>query len=147
MIDLTDQVASPTDADAQVAREAIRKLSPHARHALKVHIEGTHEVVELPAIAVRLLVSLLGELSAGHAVTLIPLHAELTTQQAAHLLGVSRPFLIEQLDKKIIPFRKVGTHRRIRFGDLQAYKRRMDADRKTVLDQLAADAQHLDLGY
>jgi len=147
MIDLAEPLPPPTEADARLARESSRKLSPLAKHILRVRIEGTNELVELPPGAVRLLVELLGEMAAGHAVTLIPIHAELTSQQAADLLGVSRPFLIEQLDKKAIPFRKVGTHRRIRFGDIQAYKQRMDAGRRQALDELTAEAQRLDLGY
>ena len=122
-------------------------MGPLARQALRVHVEGRAEPIELPALAVRLLVDLLVEMAAGNAVTLIPIHAELTTQQAADLLGVSRPFIVSQLEAAKLPFHKVGTHRRIPFLDVMAYKQRMIGERKKALDELADQAQVLDLGY
>ncbi len=138
---------SPTEDDSRLARESSRKLGPYAEHALRVRIEDSNDVVELPALAVGLLLDLLAVMAEGNAVTLIPVHAELTTQQAADLIGVSRHFIIVQLESGKIAFRMVGTHRRIPLLDLMAYKRRMDAERTKALGQLAKQAQDLGMGY
>jgi len=138
---------TPTVDDARLAQASIRRLAPFLDQNLRVHIGETDETVELPAAAVRLLVDLLSAMAEGNAVTLIPIHAELTTQQAADLLGVSRPFLVKQLEDGTIPHRRVGTHRRVLFSDLMKYRREMDRNRLEALDELAAQAQELDLGY
>ncbi len=83
----------------------------------------------------------------GNAVTIIPTHAELTTQEAADFLNVSRPYLVKLLDKRKVPFHKVGTHRRIKFADLVAYKKIFESERDSILEELAEQSQGLKLGY
>jgi excisionase family DNA binding protein len=94
----------------------------------------------------RLLERILAEMAQGNSVTLMPVHAELTTQQAADILKVSRPFLVERLEKGEIPFRLVGTHRRIRLADVMRFKERSDRRRLDALETLAALDQALGQG-
>jgi len=148
------QPVTPTAADATLAQQSRRQLAPmlssKSKQPLRVRIESANkkeESVAIPASAFRLLGQILAEMGQGHAVSLLPIHAELTTQQAAELLNVSRPFLVEQLEKRIIPYRKVGTHRRVALKDLLAYKQTMDQHRLEALDELSAIDQKLGLGY
>lgn len=134
---------APSPADAKAAGEAVRRLNRlvQADQSLRLAPEADGVPVELPPVAVALLMRLLKDLAAGNAVTLIPIHAELTTQMAADLLGVSRPFVIKLIDENRLPHHMAGTHRRILFKDLMAYKRAMDAARDTALQELADDSQ------
>jgi excisionase family DNA binding protein len=143
---MPDPVA-PSAHDAALAQSSSRQLARFLRADLPVRLADTDEVVTLPAAAVRLLIDLLSAMAEGNAVTVIPIHAELTTQQAADLLGVSRPFLVKQIEEGLLPCRKVGTHRRVLFSDLMTYKREQQARRAKSLEDLAAEGQDLDLGY
>ena len=148
------ETITPTPDEAILAQESSRRLAPFVatmrKNPLQLRIQpadAPEETISIPASAFRLLNDILTQMAQGNAVTLIPVHAELTTQQAADILNVSRPFLVEQLEKSVIPYRKVGTHRRILFKDLMEYKQAMDRNRLKTLDELAAQAQKLNMGY
>jgi excisionase family DNA binding protein len=140
----------PTPEIAGMARESAARIArllqkqPEADRA-RVRLDG--EEIILPRAAVALLRDLLTEMAQGRAVNLIPVHAELTTQQAADLLNVSRPHLVKLINEGKIPHAMVGTHRRIRLQDLLEYQRRQQADSGAALAELAQQAQELDLGY
>ncbi len=101
------------------------------------------ETLRIPAPAVRMLVRILEEMAQGNAVTLIPVRAELTTQEAADMLNISRPSLIHLLDEGKVEYRKVGTHRRVKFESVMAYKRKADAERRAALAELVAYDQEI----
>ena len=103
------------------------------------------QVFAIPAPAMQLLVQALAEMGQGNAVTLTSIHTEVTTQQAADLLNVSRPYLVKLLEEGEIPFRKVGTRRRIQLQDILTYKRAMYEKRLATLNELTAYDQELGL--
>jgi excisionase family DNA binding protein len=133
---------------ADASRRLFRLIGANKKETCVVRFESApDEPVVLPAAAVRLLGALLTELAKGNAVTLMPHHAELTTQEAADLLNVSRPFLVGLLESGQLPHHKVGTHRRVRFSDLMTYKRKRDAESETALRELASLSQDMKLDY
>jgi excisionase family DNA binding protein len=103
--------------------------------------------VELPTSALRLLMDVLGELALGNSVRVVPVHAELTTQEAADLLSVSRPHLVKLLEEGALPHHKAGRHRRVFFSDLMAYKQQRDDASHKALNELASLSEELGLGY
>jgi excisionase family DNA binding protein len=137
----------PTLSEAKQAEATSRVLSSRLRSKapLRLRVLGApeEETVVLPASAVKMLVGILEEMGRGNTVTVIPVHAELTTQEAADMLSISRPSLIQMLDEGKIEYRRVGTHRRVRFESLMAYKRRLHAERLAALDELAAYDQEI----
>ena len=142
----------PSHEDIALARESSRVLSNALSSAantgepwqIDIHPDkGAVRSVLIPSSALRLLLQVLTEFGQGHALTIIPLHAELTSQRAADVLNVSRPFLIQLLEKGDIPFHKVGTHRRVRYQDVIAYKKRHDAKQRQMLDALVEQDKEL----
>lgn len=141
----------PSKEDTVLAEQSSRSLSAYidsARSATFVIQEGKkQEQVEIPAQALRLLVNILTQMSEGNAVTIVPIHQELSTQEAANLLNVSRPYLVALLEAGKIPYRKVGKKRRILTKDLLEYKMKEDEARYKALAELVAQAQKLKMGY
>jgi len=142
---------TPSEADAVVARESARLLAPQlakANGTMQLRVvepDGASEAVTIPTAAFRLLVVILAEMASGNAVRLIPHHAELTTQEAAELLNVSRPYLVRLLDDGRIPFHRVGTHRRVLFKDVMTYRAEHRRSRRAALDELTRLDQELGL--
>jgi excisionase family DNA binding protein len=105
------------------------------------------ETILIPADALRLLVIISSQMAKGSAVTLIPVHAELTTQEAADLLNVSRPFLVNLLEEGKIPFCKVGSRRRVFAKNILRYKEETDKKGLEILEELTNEAQKHNMGY
>jgi len=143
-------VHMPTPEDAEQALKALELLQ-HAPRAHDIRLlapDGEPRLeIALPEAAIDLLRVVLSHLSEGSAVSLLPIHAELTTQQAADLLKVSRPHLVSLLDEGKLPFRRVGTHRRVRASDLLAFKQKEDEARLEATRELTEEAQALGLDY
>ena len=149
VMESTTDIPEPEDADlARVSAQALAsRLAGHPKRVAIRFVEDSTEVIEIPLPAVRLLIELLNEMAQGNAVSLIPTNAELTTQEAADLINVSRGFLVKLLERQEIPHRKVGTQRRVLFRDLKVYEMRNCRERSRALDELASEGQALGLGY
>lgn len=151
MTSLLEPPVLPDDADITAAVEALphvqQFLATHSGHeAVRLVVEDDHgESLTVPRPAVELLARVLAHMAAGQGVSVVPSHAELTTQQAADMLNVSRPYLIGLLDRGEIAYRKVGTHRRILAESLLEYMREDDRKRRATADELTALGEEMDL--
>lgn len=140
---VTTVSAAPGEQDVLRDVEDLLRQTTAQRRPRLVGADG--EAIEIPEPVYRLLRQMVPHLLKGHALTLVPLHQQLTTQEAADLLNVSRPFLIGLLERGEVPYTKTGKHRRIRYGDLMQYKRQRDATRRRALDRLAELGQEFGL--
>lgn len=147
------ETALPVEREVAAAVESQRALAAFLStqfEAQRIQIfdaKNQAHQVELPTSALRLLVDVLSELAEGNAVKVVPIHAELTTQEAADMLNVSRPHLVKLLESGALAFHKAGKHRRIRFVDLMAFKTEQDRASAQAMEALAKQAQELQLGY
>lgn len=146
----------PTEAEVAQAREAGRQLArllpaggdeaaAGAPPLRLVTSDNHHEMISLPPQALRLVVDVLTQLGQGRAVTVLPQNAELTTQEVADFLNVSRPYVVKLIDEEKLPARKVGARRRVAFEDLLRYDEQQRAQRRAALDELARIDQQLGL--
>ncbi len=141
----------PSPKEAEDAKSSGRTLSKYADSG-RVHMSikgkgGVSDELILPGKVVAILLDVLSNMAQGKATSLIPLDAIVTTQEAANILNVSRPFLIKLLENKQIPFTKTGAHRRIRLEDVMHYKEQTDSSRQETLDELAKLSQEEGMGY
>ena len=143
----------PVEREVAVAVESQRALAAclstrcETQRIQIIDEENRAHPVELPTTALRLLVDILAELADGNAVKVVPIHAELTTQEAADMLNVSRPYLVKLLESGALPFRRTGKHRRVRLADLMAFKAARDRSSAQAMEELTRQAQDLRLGY
>ena len=139
----------PSADDIKLAAESSRLLGAALGHSdsARIRVIDGEQDITVPLSAMRMLVDILAHMAEGEAISLIPQHAELTTQQAADFMNVSRPYFVKLLDNGELPHHKVGSHRRVFFRDLFIYKEQSMVDRKKVMEELAAQAQELDMGY
>ncbi len=141
------KVRFPSEEEKELAAFSSGILSKHINQdeiTVKIEEDGSESIV-LPRQAILFLVDILDAMSQGNTVTLMPVHKELTTSEAASILNVSRPYLIKLLESGDIKHHKIGTHRRIKFEDLMEYKHRRDSEADSAADELAAIAQELEL--
>lgn len=134
-----EQIISPPTSpeESELARESSRLLAACIGHGKTARLRVGDGVIEVPVAALRMLVDILTNMAAGNAMSLVPIHAELTTQQTADFLNVSRPYVVGLLERGELPHHKVGTHRRVRFSDLMAYREAQLRKSKASLAELA----------
>lgn len=147
MADVSALTLDPDDAHLQEDAAALARrmrLLPGSPAQL-VSVDG--ETIEIPPALFELLAAVAEELGQGHGVSVLPLHRQLTTTEAAQLLNVSRPHVISLLERGDLPFEKVGTHRRVRLADVVAYRQIQDQRRQEALANIVRQGEDLDLAY
>lgn len=154
MIIMKNLIRKTSKEDQKIAISALQclknvsqsiKNSRNKEVKIKVQEEG--EFITIPKKALTLLSDIIENMAEGKTVSIVPSNSEVSTQQAADMLNVSRPHLVKILETKKIPFKKVGSHRRILLKDITSYKKQLAKQREAQLDFLSQQAQDLNLGY
>jgi excisionase family DNA binding protein len=142
-----DEIKKPSKEEQQVALESYSALDAVLKQISsqnpEIEIEETGERFKVPILALRLLSKILHVTAQGKPISIVPLAMELTTQSAADFLGCSRPHFVKLLEQGGIPFTFVGRHRRVKFEDLQKYKKAMKASqRKLLIEMMKQDEEY-----
>ena len=147
-------IEQTTKTDQKIALNSLEaflnvsnRIKTSRKTGIKIKIQETGEFMTIPKKALELLFFIIQNMSEGRSISLIPSDSEISTQQAADMLNVSRPHLVKLLEAGNIPFKKVGSHRRILLQDLITYEKKIATEREKQLDFLANQAQKLNLGY
>lgn len=153
-IDRAREVTPPplSSKDMEMVRVAQRCIMAALDHSRAASItlttdNGEHPTVDVPPAALKLIGQLLGAMSEGRPIVLMPTEQEFTTVEAANFLNVSRPFVIKELEAGKLPYRKVGSHRRIALEDLLKYAKEMRGRQINALERMADNARELNLDY
>ena len=117
------------------------------RRKIQLTIQESKEVIEIPIEALSFLKDVLAIMAEGNDLMIIESDSEMSTQDAANILNISRPYLVKLLESGQIPFKKTGTHRRVLVKDIIEFKSQLKKDRRKSLNLLAKQAQALNLGY
>ncbi len=139
MATVLDRPLIPTEPEVAQAKRSFKLLSEDKSSSHYIMGSETGVNVLIPESVFNLFVTVLEELSKGNAIQLVPINAEVTTIEAAEIIGVSRPFLVKLLNEGKIPYRMVGRHRRILFKDLMDYDEKSKRSRLKMLAELTAE--------
>ena len=135
-----DPIKKPTKEEQRSAIQSYATLTAALSHITseetEIEIEETQDKIKIPFRALKLLGDILKAMSEGKPISIVPVATEVTTQKAAEILGCSRPHLVKLLEEGIIPFTKVGKHRRIMFDDMVQYKQKMKEEQKKLLIEI-----------
>lgn len=143
---MVSEIKKPTKKEQRVALESYNALAEVLKQISidnpEIEIEETGERIKIPVRVLRFLAIILKATAQGKPVTVVPVASEMTTQATADYLGCSRPHVVKLLEDGVIPYTKVGKHRRIKFEDLQRYKKAMkDTQRKLLIELMKQDEQ------
>ena len=143
----------PSAAEVELAKLARHQLSAaieasgEAQRINVIDRSGKAHEIMIPSSTLNIMVEVLTQLSQGNSVRITPVHVELTTQEGADMLNMSRPTFIRLLDSNEIPFSRTGNRRRVSYADVMEYKSRQQENRLAALEELSASDQDLDMGY
>ena len=143
-------IQKTTKSDQKIALDSIKAFKARKKKkasTISIEIDNTGETITIPAKAFNLLKEVLLNMAEGNSIALFPTNSEISTQEAANILNISRPHFVKLLETGEIPFIKIGTHRRVQLKDVVYYENRINKQKRKNLNLLSKQAQELKMGY